>query len=121
MGRSKIITNTVVVAIGEAAGTRQVNQELDTDFDFCTGFFAVRNKGADYLRVAIKDQEGNVYVATTNLKTITVGEEVKIKDRFYANEPFRAKGKKMVIEYTWFSAPIAEQSFDIVFELRSEK
>ena len=118
--KSKIQVFQVAQAIATVPAKRNFTVVTDTEFRTVRGFYIIRNTGADYLRVGIKDEAGNSVQEPANIENLQVSTSVKIQDRFYKEVPFQAEGKKIVISVENFLNLTAADSFDLLVLLDNE-
>lgn len=110
-------TLAIVLPIGTVAGKRAYYIDLDSEYKNCRGLYVIRNVGADYTKVEVKDSAGKSIVAPVNVTHLTVANSVPIANRFFTETPFEAKGKKATVNLEIFATTTVEQNFDVVFLL----
>jgi len=121
MKKAKIQVVSLPLPNGTVAAKRAFQVDLDPEFKTCRGFYVIRNSGADYLKIEVLDTTGKSILDAVNIQHLVVGTDIKIKDRFFTETPFKAQGGKTTINLQNFAAAAGDQVTDIIFLLDNEE
>ena len=118
----KVQTFNLNLPAGTPATRREFRCPLDSEFDRCTGFYAIENKTGGLVtpwKIGIKD-DTRTYLDQTNGKHLQASLNFEIKKRFYPCE-IRAKGRVLIVTIEIFEQVAAGNSLDIDFIVEVEK
>ena len=121
MKRGKIQVENIVVALGTAAGRYETRITLDSEYDFCTGYYMIENSNGGLLRYNIGLKDDNVtFSDLVNSKHFQASTSYRIVDRYNPETPFRSKGKTVTVTIEVLLAPVTDLNIDFLFRLQKE-
>lgn len=118
----KVQTFNLNLPAGTAATRREFRCQLDSEYDNCTGFYAIENRNGGLTtpwKIGIKD-DSRTYLDLTNGKHLQASLNYEIKKRFYPAQ-IRAKGRVLIVTIETFEGIALGNSLDIDFIVEVEK
>lgn len=118
----KVQTFNLNLPAGTPATRREFRCPLDSEYDQCTGFYAIENKNGGLVapwRIGIKD-DTRTYLDLTNGKHLQASLNFEIKRRFYPCE-IKAKGRILIVTIETFDQVAAGNALDVDFIVEVEK
>lgn len=120
--KSKTQVLNIVIASGTAAGRRDYRVTLDSEFDECAGYYALQNKNGGLTtqwKIGLKD-DNRTYQDLVNGLHLQASTSYKISERFYREQPFKAKGIVVTVTIETFEATASELNIDVLFDLKKK-
>lgn len=114
----KIQVLNVVIANGTAAGKQDFRVTLDSEFDFCEGYYAIVNSNGGLTRynLGLKTDQKTIQ-DLAHKSHMEASTSYKISDRFNRDTPFESKGKIVIVTVETFAATTSELNLDVLFDL----
>jgi hypothetical protein len=122
MIRGKVQTENIVIANGTVAGRYETRVTLDSEYDFCTGYYAIENINGGLTRynLGLKD-DNKTYSDLVNSQSFQTDRNIEITKRYNPDTPFKSKGITVTVTVEFFQALTADLNIDMLFRLKKEE